>query len=102
MSMGVFWEEYLYEQVKGVALHADEYDRKPYPWRGLVLNGATLPDTGIFPVPIWHPKYKMQIGAIPKRDDQFVELEREKLLEDSDKAYRAGQLDDVHGDMQRR
>ena len=102
MNMGVFWEEYLYEQVKGVALHADEYDRKPYPWRGLVLNGATLPDTGIFPVPIWHPKYKMQIGAIPKRDDQFVELEREKLLEDSDKAYRAGQLDDVHADMQRR
>jgi len=29
-------------------------------------------------------------------------LEREKLLEDSDKAYRAGQLDDVHGDMRRR
>ena len=100
--MGVFWEEYLYEQVKGVALHADEYDRKPYPWRGLVLKGATPPDTGIFPVPIWHPKYKMQIGAIAKQDDKFVELEREKLLEDSDKAHRAGQLDDVHGDMQRR
>ena len=86
MNMGVFWVEYLYEQAKGVALHEDEYDRKPYPWRGLVLQGATLPDTGIFPVPIWHPKYKMQIGAIAKQDDKFVELERKKLLEDSDKA----------------
>ncbi len=102
MNMRVFWEEYVYEQAKGVALHADEYDRKPYPWRGLLLNGATLPDTGSYPVPVWHPKYQRLIGAIPKRDDQFVELEREKELEDSDKAYRAGQLDDVHGDMRRR
>ncbi len=99
MNMGVFWEEYLYEQVEGVALHEDEYDRKPYPWCGLVLQGATLPDTGTFPAPIWHPKYNKLIGAIAKQDDKFVELEREKLLEQGDRAHRAGQLDAVHADM---